>query len=254
MTLTKARLFLMALVVSVSAVMTAQAAGKCTLDVPLRVTIVGFEGSALAGDSKGSTYQDGVDGVYNTVLHLCSGTYDATMGLTTSRRAMRFTFPAPLAGSDYLGSPAWANSSFETKPFINVRDILWGRMNGRSTFITRMGITSISPQGDSANYRLRFFPSVVDDGSSTPYAPADVNFPNETSPVIVQDVPGTCRSTPGGTLDMWVVTGQATDSAGQLLQIGTLHKEAKNKVTHAGQYNMPFKILIEALKCVPNVN
>ena len=101
--------------------------GKCS-DVRIDVAVVSTADSAPFDDGKGP-YQEGVSGAYNTVIHICSGSYDATMGLITSRRTIGFTFPPPIDGSVYPGpAPARANSSFLAKPFMNVRNILWGRM------------------------------------------------------------------------------------------------------------------------------
>lgn len=117
-------------IVSYSA--TAAQSSRCK-DVSLEVTIVPIEGSALSGDSKGSVYADGVDGVYNAVIHVCGSnpSYDATLGMVTSKRSMGVTFPPAIDGSTIFGSsPVWANGvQFMAKPFLNVRNILWGRKN-----------------------------------------------------------------------------------------------------------------------------
>jgi len=49
-----------------------------------------------------SPYQNGVDGVSNTVIHRCYVTNDATMLLTHSKRFVWMQVPAPLAGSIIL--------------------------------------------------------------------------------------------------------------------------------------------------------
>ncbi len=234
------------LLVSVG-IASAQKAAKCS-DVPIRVTIVPIEGGVLSGDSKGSVYNDGVDGVYNTVIHVCgtNPSYDATMGLITSRRSLGFTFPAPLDGSVLSGpgfgpEPLWAGSSFLAKPFMNVRSILWGRKNGASTFTTRMGFSFFSGPGDKADYAIQF--PGADNDAGVP-ATANSNIPNETTPVTVQDVPGNCR-TGGSTLDSWIVTVNAPG-------VGVLMKSVNSGPSlHSGQYTMPFKLLIEARSCVP---
>lgn len=183
-----------------------------------------------------------MDGVSNTVIHICSGSYDATMGLITSRRSLRFTFPAPITGSDVYGTPpAWVPGSFLAKPFMNVRKILWGRKNGYSRFTTRMGFSYINGPGDKANYALQFA-SFANDAGVLP--DPNSNLPYETTAVTVQDVPGTCRQTPGGTLDSWIVTVNAPSA-------GALMKDTKNGSVQSGQYTMPFKLLIEAKSCLP---
>lgn len=230
---------------------TAQGGGKCNQDISLRVTVQPIAGSVLSGDGKGA-YQDALDGVYNTVVHFCSGTYDATMGLVRSKRSMGLTFPTAIPGSNISGpSPVWANNvPFQVQPFFNVRDILWGRRIGRSIFTTRMSFSGISGPGDTRSYGLRFLPFATDALTGTPaHAPADVNSPNETSYVTVQDIPGNCRER-GTTLDKWFVTATNVDASGYL-QVGTLHKDVKNTPVHSGQYILPFQLLIEAQSCLP---
>lgn len=224
---------------------------KCT-DPSLEVTIVPIDGSALSGDSKGSVYTNGVDGVSNTVIHLCASnngvlpTYDATMSLSsTSQRSMGFTFPPDIEGSIISGpSPVWANGvRFMAKPFLlNVRNILWGRKAQIYTFTTRMIFEGFAGPGDKALYDLRFQPAVVDALQNAPPF-ADTNLPSETSTVTVQDIPGTCRTTQGGTLDSWIVTVDP-------LFVGTVHKQDRSH-THSGQYNMPIQLLLKAKTCLP---
>ena len=93
---------------------------KCT-KVPLTVEILAIgpdNTGALDGDAKGRIYTEGVDGVYNTVINLCSGSNDATVGL--GRRSMVMRFP------DHADGPIWAGNDILTKPFLNVRDLLLG--------------------------------------------------------------------------------------------------------------------------------
>lgn len=221
----------------------------CT-DVPIWITIVPIDGGVLGGDSKGSVYKGGVDGVNFTAINICgtSPTYDATLGLAASQRTMGFTFPSTIAGSIINGpSPVWANGvQFPAKPILYVRNILWGRMNGQYTFTTRMIVKSITGPGDKASYELRFQPTTVDALDNAPPFP-DMNLPSETAVVTVQDTPGTCRTIPGGTLDSWIVTVDTPF-------VGTLYKlpTRGGSETHSGQYLMPFKLLVEAKSCVPS--
>jgi hypothetical protein len=222
---------------------------KCT-DIPIWITIVPIDGGVLAGDSKGSVYKAGVDGVNFAMINICgtSPTYDATMGLSISQRTMAFTFPPAIAGSIINGpSPVWANGvQFPAKPILYVRNILWGRMNGLYTFTTRMIVKSITGPGDSATYDLRFQPATVDALDNPPPYP-DINLPSETATITVQDTPGTCRSIPGGTLDSWMVTVD-TPFVGTLYRIGGRNQG----YIHSGQYVMPFKLLVQAQSCVPS--
>lgn len=229
----------------------AQKAQKCS-DIPVSVQILSFDAdgdgvndSALAGDAKGAVYTDGADGVYNTVIHVCGSapSYDATMGLVTSRRSLGFRFPPPTDGSLSPGpAPVWADgATFLARPFLNVRRILWGRLNGVPTFTTRMNISSITGPGDKASYTLLYAPSSPDSG--VPGNP-DANIPEETVGVTVQDVPGTCRSG-GSVLDSWVVTAAAPSVA------ALMRNASGGALVQAGQYVMPFQLLISAKKCLP---
>ena len=234
----------MAIVLMATGIASAQR-GKCT-DVPITVAVVPIDGGALIDDGKGP-YQEGVGGVYNTVIHICgtSASYDATMGLITSRRSLGFTFPPPIDGSVYPGpAPVWAGSSFVAKPFMNVRRILWGRMQDpqQLTFTTRMVFSYFSGPGDKANYALQFAPMVT--GSSVPGEPA-ANEPNDTTAATVEDIPGTCRADPRGTLDKWIITVNSP-------AVGALMRDVNNgSSVQSGQYTMPFQLLITAKTCLP---
>jgi hypothetical protein len=223
--------------------------GKCN-DVPIEVAVVPMTGGALVDDGKGP-YQEGVGGVYNTVIHTCgtSASYDATMGLITSRRSLGFTFPLPIDGSVYPGpAPVWAGSSFFAKPFMNVRRILWGRMQDpqQLTFTTRMVFSYFSGPGDKASYALQFAPTVTDSGAT---GGQDANYPSETTPATVEDVLGTCHIVTGGTLDKWIVTVGAGS-------VGALMRDTNKgpALVQSGQYTMaPFQLIITAKSCVPDV-
>jgi hypothetical protein len=211
---------------------------KCT-NPSTEVTII--SGGAVTDDTKGS-YQDGVSGVYNTVVYACPGASgDATMGLVTSKRSIGFTFPA----SDAVNAPAWTNGvKFYAKPFLNVRNILWGRRNGGvAIFTTRMGFSSFNGPGDArgTDYALQFAPTVTDSG--VPGSP-EANVPDQTVAVTVVDNPRDCH-TGGNVLDSWTVT--VSDP-----YVGGLVRFVNNgSPVPAGQYTMPFTLLIRARTCLP---
>lgn len=75
------------------------------------------------------------------------------------------------------------------------------------------------------------------------HVPLDVNLPSETAAVTVQDIPGTCR-VGGPVLDSWMVTIDTPF-------VGTAHKAKSNAELHAGQYHMPFQLLLKAKTCLP---
>lgn len=244
----------------VAAAKPAAPAAKCT-DVRLRVTIqpIDVDGdtandSVLSGDSKGAIYQDRVDGVYNTVIHLCGGTpptYDATMGLINSKRSIKFAFPAAVDGSAENPPPAWVPGTITAKPFMNIRNILWGRQHTQLTFTTGMGFSYFKGPGDNSDYRLQFLPPVTDAEPGDPTA----NTPYEAASVTVQDIPGTCRINPtNGTLDSWIVTVNRSADSGFSAPapfLGTLRRDTNNGPLQVGQYDMPFRLRLEALTCVP---
>jgi hypothetical protein len=217
-------------------------------DIPVWVTILPTDDGILSGDAKGTVYKADVDGV-SAKINVCgtSPTYDATLWLSNSVRTLGLTFPRPIDGSIISGQPpVWANgSTFAAKPLLYVRNILWGRMNGQYTFTTRLILKSISGPGDRNLYDLRLQPYLVDSLTSEP-PNGDTNLPQETATVTVQDIAGTCRSTVGGTLDSWIIT---VDSP----YVGTLHLQASKgkSESHSGQYQSPFRLLIEARSCVP---
>lgn len=208
---------------------------KCA-DWPLEVSITPVVGGVLFGDSKGVTYRNGVDGVGNTVIHICSGSYDATVGLNGSRRHMGFDFSSFIADAN-ASWPTWTDDQFLTKPFMNVRNVLWGRKNlpavdGTFTFETRMSIGYIKGAGDRSDYVLRFFPTAVSPGPGvTPAAPP---FDDATVPVLVVDNPATCT---------WTVTVPPD-------YVGGLYKTSTD--AFAGHYHMPFQLTLRATAgCTP---
>ena len=219
---------------------------KCTNPFTTVAVVATFAGSALYQDIADKPYQEGVDGVYNTVVYACPGASgDATMGLITSRRSLGFRFPSPIVGSVIGDAPAWANSSFLAKPFMNVRNILWGRKNSATTpntFTTRIGFSYFSGPGDNGtNYRLVHAPRLTDSGV---VGTTEENLPGATTPATVEDIPGNCRTVSGGTLDKWIVTVDPS--------VGTLMRDVNNgSAVQSGQYSMPFKLMIEAKTCLP---
>ena len=176
------------------------------------------------------------------------------MGLITSRRSLGFTFPSPITDSVIGDAPAWANSSFLAKPFMNVRNILWGRKNFCTTpctFTTRIGFSYISGPGDNGtNYRLVHAPLLTD---SLVFGTTEENFPKFTTPATVEDIPGNCRTVSGGSFDKWIVTvDSSVGTPDPASSVGTLMRDVNNgSAVQSGQYSMPFKLMIEAKTCLP---
>jgi len=251
---------LLALLAGSSAAAQTRVKGKTTCtDVPIRISIVDGSG-VLTNDGKGY-YETNKDGVNFAMINICgsSPTYDATMGLVPSTRVIGFTFQPALAGSIIdRPSPVWANGTgFWAKPIIYVRNILWGRMNGVYDFTTRVIIKNIVGPKDSTPYDLRIQAGDVD-ALDNPPPFSDINLPSETGTVRVQDLPGTCRTTTGGSMDQWIVTVNpshvGTDPlTDPTLYVGTLYRETvrSDRGGHSGQYTVPFKLWIEAQTCIP---
>jgi hypothetical protein len=237
----------------------AAAPGQCTPDIDLAVTVVG--GGALFMDTATP---------YTAVLNLCSGSNDATLNLLVSKtRRLGFSFPAPIPNSPGAASaPSWIPrqegvfTSFLTTPFMNVRDLLWGRANTAPnpdsmelsyTFTTRMGLSYINYPGDKNDYLLRFFPprcsEVLPPAPCTETPTWDGSQTEDgTVPAVVTDFPGTCHQIPvaqGGTLDRWVVTVDLPATAALLKDTNPRGR------IRLGQYVMPLQLQIVAKTCVP---
>ena len=228
--------------------------GKCR-DLPIRVTLLpsNVGTSVLQGDGS-DTYEDGKNGVF-AVIRFCSGTGDATV--STSTRRVRISFPEPVEDSALSGqTPSWVATEISVSFFFNVRNILCQTGSCGDTFTTRMAWQFTGPDGKY--YHLRFHPAVAD--APDLHSPnllvnePDINLPFETSPVVVRHQRGTCNDAGGdpADFDQWEVTAASTNSDPGILQLGTLHRfpsKPKDQKLHMGQYSMPYRLRIEALRC-----
>lgn len=229
---------------------------SCT-DVPISWTFVPTTNpaapAAILNDDPDRVYQNGVDGVFNTVIHICSGTGDATLGLQRSLRKLRMKFPAPIPSSVIQSAPPFGEGAeFTTKAFVNVRNILGSGLlvpGSPATFYTK--VTSQFSVGKGGGYRLAFYP----DNTTCPvlnscapvanYYDPIVNLPVQTAWVQVIYTPAA-----NGSPDSWIVNGEliGTDS---VYQRATLLSADSPLADHFGQYSMPFRILITALAPLP---
>lgn len=225
----------------------AAAAGPCK-NIPVRVTLYthavtnGATGesvpSALQSDGAGE-YVDGASG--SALIMICSGTNDAVVNLSRSKRKFKFVFAPPLAGSVVEEAPSWVPGTFLVTGWINVRHLTFSK----DPFTTRVGSTFTGPDG--AQYRLGFHPYDADapDLHSPELAVMD-NTPYLTSPAVVfPSYPPVCAP---GTMPTWIVRGTSPNGGG-LLQVATLHKKTRDGQIHHGQYSMPFELRIEAMQC-----
>ena len=244
------------------AVLNSAAANHGCADIPISFTFLAttVAPAAISNDTSGTPYQ----GLSNTVIHICSGTNDATMVLAHSSRSVSIQFPEPIPGSIIVaGPPSFAGGpAFQSQPFFNVRNVLnSGKITATSPatdFYTRMVVNYLdAPDGHS--YGLRYHP---DDSACPlgilPCAPdldaptiADMNQPVETSWLLVHFMPAPNPSQPWSPSNAakWLVDGEQLDTASGLYQRGTLHIKTKSggDGAHQGQYAMPFQILITAL-------
>jgi hypothetical protein len=233
---------------------------KCT-DLPVSFTFpTTTVAPAAIWNDVASPYQNGVDGVSNTVIHRC-GTNDATMLLTRSKRSVWMQVPAPITGSLIVaGPPSFAGGpAFQSQAFFNVRNVLnSGAITSTSPatdFYTRM--VSQLPGPDGKSYGLYFHP---DDGAcpgdltcapdlDAPSLPA-MNSPVEASWVTVHFMPPPNPAQPWSLSNTakWLVDGEQLDTSSGSYERGTLFLHPSHGAdTHEGQYAMPFQIMITAL-------
>ena len=140
----------------------AAAAGPCN-DIPLRVTIFtnavveGGTGetvpAALQSDRAGE-YTDGK--TLSARIVVSSGTHDAVVNVSTSRRTFMFVFPSPMQGSIVQGRPSWVPGRYGVNGWINVRNITFSKQ----PFTTHIGSTFTGP--DRATCRFGFDPFNLD--------------------------------------------------------------------------------------------
>jgi hypothetical protein len=237
--------------------------GKCS-DLPVSFTFLSTTvAPAAIWNDVASPYQNGVDGVDNTVIHRCYVTNDATMLLTKSKRFIWTKVPAPLAGSIIVaGPPSFAGgAAFQTQPFFNVRNVLnSGAITPTSPatdFYSRMVVNNFSgPDGNS--HALYFHPEDAVCPGDLPCAPdldapsyPDMDLPVEASWVRVHFIPPPNPTQPWSLSNTakWLVDGEMPDTVAGSYQRGTLYVKPShgNGLTHQGQYPMPFQILITAL-------
>jgi hypothetical protein len=226
---------------------------KCQ-DIPLRVTL--YE-NAVTDPATGSTTPSAIKsdggGEYidqvsaDASIKVCSGTNDAVLNLSSSKRTFTFVFPNPINGSVIGAVPAWVPGSYAASGWINVRNITFSKQ----PFATQVGST-FSVSVDRSTYRLGFkglspnlpnAPNLDDPGRT-----AGDNTPLPSSSAIVYPTyPLTCGP---GSMPSWLVRGTTPNYPGTVLEVATLHKQSPNGAeTHEGQYSMPFEMNIEAMQC-----
>lgn len=241
---------LVALAICVGLTSSAWAAAPPCTDVPVRVTILNNAIDPVTGAATPTALRSDGLGEYvhgtsklSATIHVCDGTYDVILNVSSTKRTFTYQFPSPIAGSVIDSQPAWAPGTSKVSGWINVRNLLFSKQ----PFTTHMGTTFTAP--DRASYRIGFMPVSVDAPNLHPVND-NQNTPYDSSPVTVYPQSFDCNIG-GTTKPSWLVLGNSPDDSGRM-QVGTLYKLASNVSgtnVHKGQYSLPFEFRIEALTC-----
>jgi hypothetical protein len=239
-----------AAMLALSAKMVARAS-SCT-DIPVRATLYT---NAVVDPATGATVPSALlsdgGGEYSASIKTCSGTNDAVVNVTSTKRTFTYVFPGPISGSVIQAVPTWVPGTVSASGWINVRNITYNHPS-QMAFTTHMGSTFSA--GSKATYRLGFDPFQVDapDLHSGDTNASIDNTPYGTSPAVVYPTyPAVCGP---GSMPTWLVRGTTTVTInGQpITEVATLHLMPTNpngSQTHEGQYSLPFEMLIEATQC-----
>lgn len=190
-------------------------------------------------DKPGVPYTHGVEGV--SAQFYSTGSRDLVIALNSSKAKRTTTYDFSHV-ADYTNMPAWVTSSpIQTfKPFINVLEAYRAKENCTTpasgcNFKTRMNNGYLYASGDSASYALLFNPTARSDRK--------VNSPENTSFVNVNykvtDGKEVYTITP---LPNEGVSSTGVAASGRI--IAGLEKTSGKTVTSAGQYVMPFTLVV----------
>jgi hypothetical protein len=201
--------------------------------------------AAIYSDGAGSsnpTYVNGIDGV-NAIIHLCSGTNDATLDTAPStNRKIGWNFGQVLATNN--NTPSWSGTTFYDHSFLNIRNILYTPPGFDSTqnytFTTRMASQLNNKGTNSVKFHLRM-ENPYDQAVTAAPADPSANTPFYDVLVTVQHLPAT-SSTP----ETWVAY---PDPSSTPAQVGTLLQDIKppQGTINVGEYSMPFKFTISRM-------
>jgi hypothetical protein len=223
--------------------------------------------AAFTDDGKGA-YKPGVDGIFNSVIHGCWGSYDATLGMNkTRKRSMKMKLPAAIPGTTNVEGPPPSfagGNEFFANPFINVRNITgFGyAVTPGVPFYTKMGLGYIKGP-DGFEYDLEFLPFdgqcpttdglICVDSKTNDQVSAYQNHPDAAAWVKVTYLPRNFSQPWSETnTDQWIVEGLFTEPTDPpIIQRGTLFSKEPQGFVHRGQYSMPFRIRITALAPLP---
>jgi hypothetical protein len=230
----------------------AQAKGSCTSQNPgleWTVNTLYVDDSVAAIQGDGAPYINGQSGV-TAVINVCSGSYDATLLLSSSSRTLSFDFSGFAATNQY--TPSWAlagDTESGSSGFFNVHD-LWFVPDG----FTR---------ADEYTFTTWFYSNVPARGTpgfnmtnpshDTPVAnqnPASANIPYPNARVIAHHCPANTNtaSCPNIVTETWFVyPEEVSTTAGAPAPVGVLFTTVKGNAVNSGEFRMPFFFTISML-------
>ncbi len=202
--------------------------------------------SKIRMDKPGVPYSHNVEGV--TAQFYSSGSRDLVIAMNSSKSKRKAIYDFSEV-SDHTNAPTWVytNPIQTFKPFINVLQAYYAKENCAAVggiyncnFQTRMNNGYLAASGDSASYALLFNPETTNN--------RPVNSPENTSFVNVNYYKGTDGK------EVFTVTPlpncatrQNNFTCGEEdLQkvVAGLEKTLRKSVTSAGQYVMPFTLVV----------
>lgn len=185
-------------------------------------------------DRPGVPYSNGVEGV--KAEFYSTGSRDLVIGLNIAKAKRTAIFDFTEVAS-YTNAPAWIYSSpVQTfKPYFNVLGAYYAKENCQPdtdgvyncNHTARMNAGYLTAAGDSASYAMLWNPQATG---------RPVNSPEVTSYVNVNYYKGTT----GG--EVFTITPLPNSDSGRI--IAGLEKTVKRSVTGAGQYVMPFTLVV----------
>lgn len=245
----------------------ASAAGKggtCTsTDTPLQWTIEtnyvdGTLNSVLSDN--GTPYVDGQSGV-TARIHICSGTNDATLNLKTRYYTVNF-LKMLAANPPYTPSYAGTNQA-QKYTFINIRNVLYAPTNPTTGQpYTRADEYQFTTQSHMSNSSTSVVMLNPNDQAATANNPVNASLANSPYPDSLVDVyhcpanstdtSGLCAGVVHETWFVWpdqnpTASGTGADG-GPITQVATLLVTKSNTSNDAGEFSIPFYLVIQSLQ------
>jgi len=215
--------------------------------------------NAIRADSLGP-YKNGQSGVTATI-QICNGSNDAVL-MTGSSRQLTFNFAAHLLASN-TNTPSWATGIVTgTGGTLHIRKITFVPSGYDQTkeysFTTWVG--SILPVKGFWNFRMwKPITDAISDDPSTNISLATANGPYTDSAAIVHHCPANSSATTapcaGIVKETWFVYPDSTPTTytdgtpapPNATQVGALVNTQKVTPVNAGQFSMPFYLVISVL-------